>query len=887
MKRLLLYGLLFLCGFSYAQNVDIFDPFFKNKLLIADTFNEIAKDSNGNFFRIDANLDGEIQASEAARVVELDVSFSGIFSLQGIHGFPNLSVLKCSHNSIATLNLSGNRLLEFIDCSDNRVSSLNLDGLTNLYYLDCRFMAGQLTSLNLTGLPALKVLKCGRNNITSLDVSPLADLIELDCSLSNLSSLNLNGLVNLRSLDCSVNQLTSLNLSSLGSLEKIDYSYNTGLASLDIAPLVSLRELFCNANGMTTLNLTTFPELIYLSCHSNALSDLDFSANSNLVLIECSANRLATLNVSNLSRMSDLMCNYNQLTTLNLSGLEDLRHLECRNNNIIAIETAGLSRLVTVLCDNNAITELDLSHSPLALFISCANNLQLTSVNLKNGLPLPLIEDALNFNNTPNLEYVCADEDEVTLLQSFFSGQGMSVSVTPYCTFTPGGNYNTIMGRLSLDENGNGCDSNDNTQPFIKVKMNDGTEESSTFLDAEANYAFYTQEGTFTITPATENASFFSFSPISTVVNFPNSDNNVHTENFCITPNGIHSDVEIAVAPIIPARPGFNAVYKVVYKNNGNQTVSQSSGITLLYNQNLMSFVSSDPAARSLSPGSISWDYTDLRPFESRSFTVTMNINRPTDGNPVNINDVLSFRASVTTPGDENINDNAFLLRQKVVGAYDPNDISCLEGDVVPPSEIGEYLHYLIRFENTGNAPAQNIVIRNEIDEEEYDVSSLQILDSSHKLKARVKKNLSEFILQNVYLDSGGHGNILLKLKSTDNLVAESTVSSRVGIYFDYNTPVLTNRVTTVFKMLSVKENEQDRSIKIYPNPVNKMLNVKADGIIRTVHLYDAQGRILMTQLLGESQVSFDLSSYAAGVYFVKIVTDQGAKTEKIVNRKN
>lgn len=887
MKRVLLYGLLLLCGFGYAQNVDIFDPFFKNKLLTADTFNGIAKDANGAFFRIDANLDGEIQVSEAIRVVELDVSSSGIHSLQGIQGFSNLKVLKCFQNSIQDLNLSSNFYLESVECSDNLISSLNLNGLTNLSYLDCRYMAGRLTSLDLSGLIALKVLKCGRNSITTLDASPLVSLIELDCSISNISSLNLSGLVNLRSLDCSVNQISSLNLSSLGNLEKIDYSYNVGLASLNISSLVSLKELSCNAVGMTSLNLLAFPRLTHLSCHSNMLSDLDFSGNNNLEVIECSANQLAILNVSNLSLLNTLMCSYNQLTVLNLSGLENLVQVDCSNNDIVALETVGLSTLIAVICDNNAITALDMSDSPYASVISCANNPQLASVNLKNGLSFPQVQYTFNFNNTPNLEYVCSDEDEVTFLQGFFSGQGMNVSVTPYCTYTPGGNYNTIMGVLRLDANSNGCDSNDRTQPFIKMKINDGTEESSVFSDYQANYAFYTQAGAFTLAPATENTSFFSFSPVNTVVNFPNADNNVSTQNFCITPNGVHSDIEIAIAPVIPARPGFNAVYKVVYKNNGNQTISQNSGVTLLYNQNLMSFVSSDQVASSHVPGRISWNYTDLHPFESRSFTVTMNINRPTDGNPVHINDVLNFSALVTATGDENINDNSFVLRQKVVGSYDPNDISCLEGDVVPPSEIGEYLHYMIRFENTGNAPAQNIVIRNEIDEAEYDVSSLQILDSSHKMRARVRANLSEFILQNVYLDSGGHGNILLKLKSTDNLTAESSVSSRVGIYFDYNTPVLTNRVTTVFKTLSVKENEQDNSIKIYPNPVNKMLNIKADGIIRTVYLYDAQGRILMTQLLKENQVSFDLSSYAAGVYFVKIVTDEGAKTEKIVNRKN
>jgi hypothetical protein len=48
------------------------------------------------------------------------------------------------------------------------------------------------------------------------------------------------------------------------------------------------------------------------------------------------------------------------------------------------------------------------------------------------------------------------------------------------------------------------------------------------------------------------------------------------TQNFCITANGVHPDLEIVIAPIIPARPGFSAEYQIVYKNKGNQVMSQS-----------------------------------------------------------------------------------------------------------------------------------------------------------------------------------------------------------------------------------------------------------------------------------------------------------------------
>ncbi|MDN3675881.1 hypothetical protein QWY90_00805 [Flavobacterium paronense] len=60
--------------------------------------------------------------------------------------------------------------------------------------------------------------------------------------------------------------------------------------------------------------------------------------------------------------------------------------------------------------------------------------------------------------------------------------------------------------------------------------------------------------------------------------------------------------------------------------------------------------------------------------------------------------------------GDEHQTDNSNYLRQIVVGSLDPNDKTCVEGNEVAPEFIDEYVHYVIRFENTGTANAENIV---------------------------------------------------------------------------------------------------------------------------------------------------------------------------------
>ena len=93
------------------------------------------------------------------------------------------------------------------------------------------------------------------------------------------------------------------------------------------------------------------------------------------------------------------------------------------------------------------------------------------------------------------------------------------------------------------------------------------------------------------MTPELENPTYFQISPQS--LNFSLIDNSGHDTaiNFCITPNGIHKDVEVVLAPYGPARPGFDATYLVTYKNKGNQTLS--CDVSVQYNEDVLDFVRS------------------------------------------------------------------------------------------------------------------------------------------------------------------------------------------------------------------------------------------------------------------------------------------------------
>ncbi len=559
------------------------------------------------------------------------------------------------------------------------------------------------------------------------------------------------------------------------------------------------------------------------------------------------------------------------------SDISDLTGLEAFTN------ISGLS------CSNNNITKVDVSHIRGGQF-DFSNNPYLEYINLKNGQADAcgvLLAEGFDyacsmFLGCPSLRYICVDEGENT---SWTLWGYPNLQLSTYCTFVPGGNFNTITGKATFDLTNNGCDALDSPRPFVKMKINDGTTTGSVFTNQQADYTFYTQSGNYTVTPEIENPTFFNINPANAVVNFPLVNNSVSTNNFCISTNGIRRDLEIVIAPVVPARPGFDAVYRIVYKNKGNQTVQ--GHVNFWYNSDLLDLISTSavPSGASTGPGRINWTIPNIKPFENGFIDVVFNVNSPTETPAVNIDDILTFRVFVDVTTDENWSDNEFIFNQTVVGSFDPNDIQCLQGDIVPPSEIGKYLHYMIRFENTGNYQAENIVVKDIIDTTKYDISSLQVLGTSHPVDARVKGNIAEFIFKSVNLDSGGHGNVLLKLKSKASLTTGDEVSKKVSIFFDYNTPINTNNANTVFQTLSVGEHNLDNSVKMYPNPASENVNIKASGIINSIEFYDVQGRILMRGLVNENSTIIDLSKYSTGIYYLKIKTDKGYKVEKLIKK--
>lgn len=737
--------------------------------------------------------------------------------------------------------------------------------------------------IGINGFNNLKKVELYNTRVSVLDLSGLSQLKRVACiENSLLQTVDLSGLSNLTwAFFYSDLNITSINVSGCVNLRRLDFARNK-LASINLSDCVNLRYLICDNNELTELDVSNLASLETLSCSYNRINTLDVTHCPLLFYLDVSQNPMVSLFCAGLTKLYSFIATSSSLESLDFSGCSNLNLVKAAFNSINEISVSGCTNLQTLELEYNQFSTIDITDCP-KVHATVYFNSNLKSVFMKNGNSN---NNYLGILENPNLQYICADEGEIATLASRLTEIGLhNTVINSYCFYSNGGDQNRINATVVMDADSDGCDANDinqSNQSLIKMTIEDFATQGATFHNADGNYVFYTGVGNFTLTPHIEHASLFTISPPTAVVSFTDF-NNIASPVFCITPNGVHHDVEIMIVPF-PARPGFDAHYEVIYKNNGNQ--SSSGTIRLDFDDSVLDYVSSVPVLDNQGIGIMNWNYTNLEPFETRVIDVVMNLNSPQEDPAVNIGHALNFAATMTTSNlDETPENNTSIVNQFVVGAFDPNDKTCLEGETITPEKIGEYLHYLINFENTGNFPAERIVVKDIIDTNKFEMSSLQLVSASHPVLVKIGSDKAEFFFENINLGANEHGNVIFKIKTKNTLVTGDSVSNKANIYFDYNFPIETNLATSVFQVLANEHFLTDDSVRIYPNPANEYITIKAAEPIKSIQLIDMQGRIMKSIVVVDTQSEINLFDLSKGIYFVKVITNKGIKTEKLIRK--
>jgi hypothetical protein len=721
-----------------------------------------------------------------------------------------------------------------------------------------------------TNLTKLELLSC---YLSTLDVTSLKKLVELNCSYNFLTDLKIVGLSNLKKLNCQQIRVGYLNLTGLTSLEYLD-GYNSWLTALDLSQCPNL----------VTLNLMLL----------NDLKELSINGLQKLESIYITSSQMTTLSVINLPSLKKLHCsandgaNYDIITKLELSGLDNLEELVCSFNRISSLDLTGMNKLKTLKCNNNRIIgNLYLSDKKKLTNLVCSNNL-IDGLFVKNGYTWG--DNDIYFFKNPNLKYICVEDNQYNFFEKkvYQSGFASPININSYCSFIPGAETYTVYGSTRYDADKNSCDENDPSISNFKFNIQSTNSVGNVIANKLGEYSISLLKGQYDLVPILENPLYFNCTPAFIKVNFPTQTTSFN-QDFCISPSGLHQDLAIDLLPLTPARPGVETQYKIIYKNKG--TVAQTGIIQFKFDNTILDYVSSNTTFSKQENNIIEWSFTDLKPFEIREIRLTLSVNRPTETPAVNNGDILKFTAIIDSQvTDEIPNDNGFSLNQIVVGSYDPNDKTCLEGSVITPSLIGEYVHYLIRFENTGTYPAQNIVVKDMIDLSKFDISTLIPTSSSHTFVTKISEgNKVEFIFENVNLpfdDANNDGYIAFKIKTLPTLVTGDSFDNEANIYFDYNFPVLTNKAKSTFKTtLDKSDFEFSNYFSAYPIPAHEVLNIaKTKEIeIQSISVYDILGQLVIALPNIKDASKIDVSNLRTGNYFLKIKSDKGSSSLKFI----
>ncbi|MEO8770978.1 MAG: hypothetical protein ABI402_12850 [Ferruginibacter sp.] len=614
-------------------------------------------------------------------------------------------------------------------------------------------------------------------HITSIDFSDMLSFVNISCNdIPSLATINVTGCTNLKTLSCRGSSITQMNIAAFPNLETLNLDDMQDLIELiaDDNPKLKSVNLFASGNTGSYISFKNCDTLSNFAIPGLTAQTLDISGSKLIPVIAGVFDNVIARNCTGLYTI-DMATTINNLDVTGCINLQSAWILSdvmqnCDFSSCISLRDLRLSRT---------------NPTPIN---------QTFNLNIKNG---SLADVTLSLYCPVN---ICADEFELDTLALMpgIPSDG-SVNISSYCSFFPGGNYNTVKGKIKFDANSNGCDNADAGIGFVPVRITDNSGNLVTRYTAPSgDFAHYPYAGTFTFTPYFPFA-YFNLTPASAAVSFDTANSLIDSVSFCISPNGVHNDLEITLLPDGNARPGFSANYHIIYKNRG--TTVQSGSVQLNFENSKLNLLATYPVSSNQTTGQLTWNYTNLQPFESRTIYLSFDV-LPAPVN--NVGDTLTFLTTVNPlVNDETPNDNVFILPQRVRGSFDPNDKICLQGEKLDINNIGNPLDYIIHFQNLGTDTAFNVVVTDTLSNN-LDWDSFDFTGSSFPCDVQRKGNKLQFYFRDIHLpyatinEPASHGFVTFKIKPKNSVVIGDSLNNRASIYFDFNVPVVTNLVTTV-----------------------------------------------------------------------------------------
>jgi len=454
----------------------------------------------------------------------------------------------------------------------------------------------------------------------------------------------------------------------------------------------------------------------------------------------------------------------------------------------------------------------------------------------------------------------------------------------------------TIVGTVYNDTSTN-CFMDAGELPISNVKIECMPLGGYKWTDLNGKYNYYLPPGIYSVTQYLP-PWHTQLCPASNYVDTLPVVGVIDTNDFADLGNAV--DLDIDCYGINMPVPGFDYHQSVYYRNQGGQTVNNVS-ITVQHDPRIV-FLNSVPAASNYnsSISTITIPVGTLTPFGSYgSFQGQVVINYHVPDTLI-IGSILNFRDTIfPIAGDTipfNNYDNCSAI---VVGPYDPNSITAdpkgdgYNGYITTGDSI---ITYTVRFQNTGNWVAQNVVVEVQLDDD-MELSTFEMEAASANYQVEVSAlGLAKLSFLGINLpdsnfnEAQSHGYFAFRMKQKPNLPENVQIISTANIYFDFNYPITTNdALNTILTNDNVEFTPGQVSIS--PNPSKGFFDIGIDlqkPSMVTIEFYDAIGNILLKtgqikMNSGSHSERINTSGLSNGVYFVRVITGEGTVTSRAI----
>ncbi len=452
-------------------------------------------------------------------------------------------------------------------------------------------------------------------------------------------------------------------------------------------------------------------------------------------------------------------------------------------------------------CTYVEVVELDVIENPINItlddyFVYALNNTSISAINEgtldyyqlnwqwtpADGLSNP--EDSYSEVFIPN------DNETYTVVATANGYLGCSDSETIALTLPE----LTISGHIFLDQNQNGIFDNDEQPlPYFPYYMNNNAINS--FSDQNGAYNAYCEYGSNTVSFSVDPSLWIITTPSSYTTILDDNETESLNNDFGIYPSSNPQTILNGSISNSNTWCVLNDVQTITVSNDGNTI---ESGYIIYTYDPACTLVSSSPEPYLVDGNNLYYAFDNLFYASSVSYAITLDMPDDAAG------DELYF--SVQTfyyEGETAIPVGTDPLVTTVVCSYDPNDKREFNGvgemGLIAPNTA---LDYVIRFQNTGNAPALDVVITDQLPAT-LDFNSLQPVASSHPFVATITmEGLATFNFDNILLpDSttdfeGSIGFIHFRIDQNADLPIGTVIHNHASIYFDMNEAIETNATT-------------------------------------------------------------------------------------------